>query len=35
MSKLKRIEDYNKILPIVEVYSAVQVRAVEQDTLQL
>lgn len=24
MSKLKRIEDYNKILPIVEVYSAVQ-----------
>ena len=24
MNKLKRIEDYNKILPIVEVYSAVQ-----------
>lgn len=24
MSKLKRIEDYNKVLPIVEVYSAVQ-----------
>ena len=24
MSKLKRIEDYNKILPIVEIYPAVQ-----------